>query len=459
MEQELLRPESRGVVALSGGPDSTVLLDLLARLSRSWDLELTIAHFDHQLRPGGQDAHFVREVGERYGIPVRLGTGDVRGTAARGGMSIQQAARVLRYRFLEEVAGEARGEWIAVAQHADDQVETILLNQIRGTGFRGLAGMPVRRDRIIRPLLSLDRASLVDYAYERGLAFRLDPSNLDLRYRRNWIRHRLLPHLRQLDPDLEGRLLRLAGLLRRFTAAMDRTLEYLETRCFDHQSREAMVIGVASWRSYPEWLQEEVLRHAVNLLTGRRPGAAHTAILVRLARYGGSGKVLSCVPGVRAIREYEEFRLERADATAAPPNPASFPVPTSTVHRLLPWGRGWLDVELSVLSGVQARGRLGEDGVEFFDLDRLTGGLTLRTWKPGDRLAPWGMVGTKKVQDVFTDQKIPRSQREVWPLLSNHDQLLWVVGLRRGRDAPLTATSTRALGVSVHPVGLEFLSW
>lgn len=215
----LLAPGEGVLVGVSGGVDSVVLLDLLAELAGEQDrrYRLTVGHLDHRLRSESADeAEFVADLARAHSLPILRERVDVRSLADASGEGIEHAARQARYGFFRRAAEQARATAVALAHHADDNVETVLFRIFRGTGLRGLAGIPPVRDlggglRVVRPLLDFSREQLLDWARTRNLPWREDPSNQDPAYRRNVLRHELLPLVRQsVNPDVSQAILRLA---------------------------------------------------------------------------------------------------------------------------------------------------------------------------------------------------------------------------------------------------------
>ncbi|MBI4349189.1 MAG: tRNA lysidine(34) synthetase TilS [Elusimicrobia bacterium] len=216
----LLRRGDRVLVAVSGGPDSVCLADFLARLRDRRRLEVRLAHFDHGLRRGSAgDARFVRALAERLGVGVDVKRLDVRGLARRERRSVEDAGRALRYRALERLARRRRCNKVATGHQKDDQAETVLLHLLRGTSAEGLAGIPERRPlargiEVVRPLLALSRAEILEYLRYRGLDRREDPTNRSTEFLRNWVRHELLPQLEKKAPGVAGRLAAISTAIR-----------------------------------------------------------------------------------------------------------------------------------------------------------------------------------------------------------------------------------------------------
>ena len=207
----LVSEGERVLVAVSGGADSSALLSILLKLSDPLGFELVIGHFDHHLRDTSNvDRRHVEVAAAGLGLPFHYGEGDVHARADEYGETIEEAARKLRYQFLFELADTVRADRIATGHTRDDQVETVLMRILRGTGTRGLAGIPIRRGKLIRPLLGLAHLQLVNYCRKNHIAFVEDPLNRDKRFTRNWLRYELLPSIRRYYPSVGENLLRLS---------------------------------------------------------------------------------------------------------------------------------------------------------------------------------------------------------------------------------------------------------
>jgi len=304
------------VVAVSGGMDSMVLLDILAS-----DAELRprlhVAHFDHQLRPGsGDDAAFVAGEAARRDLPWTTAAGNVRSRAAGARISLEMASRELRYEFLHRVMSEAGCEFIALGHHADDQAETVLFRIARGSGPRGLSGIRPRRSAsLVRPLLPFRRTELQAYAAAHGVPSREDPSNRDTRWTRNRLRHDILPVLEAAVPGAAAALAALAETSRRESAALDALLdERIEALAGRPGSGSGFSFGRAALAALPDPVLTAMLRRVAARL-GSRPGRAATADLLRFVRRSPSGKrvtLAGCVT-VRHDRGFVRFRPPGAE--------------------------------------------------------------------------------------------------------------------------------------------------
>ena len=439
----LLSPGDRVVVAVSGGPDSVALLDILDYIKEELGLELFVAHLDHRLRgeEARRDAEFVESIASARGLPFVLGTEDVGELARREGLSLEEAARKARYRFLERVCRNLRAERIALGHTSDDQAETVLMRLVRGGGRRGLAGMAPKRGKFVRPLLPVSREEVLEHLRERGLDFVEDSTNRDTYFLRNKVRHILLPLLREsFNPRISEVLCREAEVLR------DED-DYLESRAED-ALREALrevgegkvVLDIGGLLNY-----HIAIRRRVVVSACRRLGCpSDFEVVERVLRLAEEGGLIELPGGVRAQASEGLLILRRGKV---PSFERPLTVNGSTVVE---------EVGLEFRAEVVERPPdevLREDGLTaYIDLDSVRGSLVVRSRLPGDRIRPFGMEGTRKVKDVLIDKKIPRLLRDEVPLVVDDEGVLWVVGVCLSERARVKESSKEALKITVRKV-------
>ena len=405
--EQLLSAGEPVVCALSGGADSAALLHVLLQLQPELGFSLSAAHFNHCLRGAESDADeaFVRQLCQSCGVPLTVGRGDCAAFAGETGQSLEEAARSLRYEFLFSQKG-----LIATAHHADDQTETVLLNLLRGTGLRGLAGMAPRQDRLVRPMLSVTRREIEDYLAENGLSHREDSSNFCDDARRNRLRHHVIPLLQAENPGLSATVSRMTGLLQQEDAYLTR----LAQQVLEQASRET------GWDCRILRKADPVLRRrAIRLLLEiPKPSMAHVEQVERLLE-DLSGSACVCLTGqLRAVREYDLLRLEPVQT--APAAETRLLQPGEEV--CLPWAGGTLRLEPpAVLTEVPP------DCLALpWEAVRQNGGVTVRSRRTGDRLRLSG--GSKTLKALMIDRKIPASCRDRVPVLELPEGLA-VIGL------------------------------
>ena len=419
------------LVAVSGGPDSTALLAALAELASGRGLGLTAAHVDHGLRgaEGAAEADAVAALATRLGVPfVRCAV------TVSAGPDLEARARRARYQALARVAQEVGARRIVTGHTQDDQVETLLLRLLRGAGRRGLGAMRPARGRLLRPLLAATRADVRRFLAERGLGFAVDRTNADLRHARNRVRRLLVPLLRaEFNPRLGPAL---AALAERLRDEDDFLAAAAAGRARELVAGEHLRTAVAK---EPPALARRIVRSWLERGARRGVGAMHVARVLALSAGRARGAV--AIPGpARVVREGEV--LVRRPGRAATPSSFAFEIgPGRTVVH--PAG-GWR----VAFSAARARGageaRAAGVAHALFDADALPGGLVLRSPAPGDRVRLLA-GGTRKLQDVLVDAKVPRETRALLPVLAAGAEILWVPGLARGAGAPVGPATTRVV--------------
>lgn len=441
-EHQMIRPGETVLVALSGGPDSTALLHVLVQLQPRLGCRLHACHVNHGLRgaEADEDARAARWLARSLGVPISVRRADVRGYARAHGLSLEAAARTLRYRLLEQAARRAGAARIATGHTADDQVETVLLNLLRGTGPAGLAGIPPIRGKVIRPLLRVTRGEVEEYCAAHGLSYRVDRSNRDVRFTRNRIRLEVLPVLRRVQSQVDAALLRLAEIMRAeddfLRAEAERTLRHIAVQ---RPGRISLAREAFAALHLP--LQRRVMRAAIALVKGDELDLEMERIdaAVALAQSGRTGAVVELPGGLRVERTYGEIII------AAPQRAAAVP----RAHWLLPIPGEVVLKELRIaIRATRSRARRSpsDPHTALLDARDIESPLTVRTRRRGDRFVPLGMRDFVKLQDYFVNAKVPRAERDRVPLVVSGEDIVWVVGHRiddRYKVTPQTKQTIR----------------
>ena len=451
-QQSLWRPDTRVVAAVSGGADSVALFYLLQQLAAHNDCQLAgLAHLHHHIRGDAADgdAAFCRNLAARAGVPVVIGDADVPALAASAGVSLEVAGRDARQQFYAEAKAMLTASRVAVAHTRDDQAETVLLRLARGAGPLGLSGMAPQRDHLVRPLLDVPRAELRSYLHEIGVTWREDATNDDRAIPRNWVRHEVLPRLRELNAQADAALARAAGMLRTDAVFLDGLANEAATRLVRTEG-DRVVVDAAGLVQLPMALARRVALRALETanpsrsygleeaqqlcetaaggvggslagLAMERSGA--TVVLVDRRQVGPLGKLGRSGEAEQRGPDHFELQLDIPGAVAAP-------------H-----GRWTLTASAP---GPRPDILTGEAGQVLVDADTLSRGLIVRPRRRGDRLQPLGSTGRKKVQDVFVDRKIPRDDRDREPIVTDErGRIVWVAGQVLAapfRVTPLTTT-------------------
>jgi len=434
------------VVAVSGGPDSTALLHALHTLSGEFNVRLHVFHMDHGIRgeSSREDARWVRALAERLGLPITVAEVSPGTLQAMPG-SLEANARTLRYQEAAALARRIGARCIALGHNRNDQAETVLMRLLRGAGSRGLAGIPPVREegglRYVRPLLGIGRAEIEAYCREAALSPRVDESNLTPVYLRNRIRLQLLPMLeREYNPALVADLAQTAAVLRDEDALLDQMAAQVLKRC----RTEGPGVGFQSGPvlAEPIALARRVVRLAAREAAGDGYDLGFTAVtqVLDAMKCQTGSRTLDLPGGLRAVVEYGTCRF--FGPAGEPPSActAVWPVAAAGVTELPELG---LQVEVT-------RSGLPQGPWEAaFDADRLPGALSVRFRRPGDRIYPTGMTGSKKLQDLLVDAKVPRRLRDRVPLLTSGEEIIWVIGHRLDRRFLADPTSRNILMVRV----------
>lgn len=440
-EEGLWQPGDTVVVAVSGGPDSMALLHMLWRLREPDQLQLAVAHVNHGFRPeeSQREAEAVRQLSLQLGIPCEAASIDMPAYLAKTGKNPQLAARERRYAFLHEVASRYGAARIALAHHADDQAETVLMRILRGTGTGGLAGIHGRRAdnnvELIRPLLRIRKADLLAYCARERLPYCEDSSNNKRDYLRNQLRLDVLPMLEQYNAQLVSSLSRLAEI----TAAEDNWMAAEAQKAFAGYvdcGPGFAALEVSALQGLHVALQRRLIKLILTYISSKQEIASFEQVeAIRQAAGGHAASTwaIDVGGGIRFSREYGRLRFEQA-AAAVTAGTYAYEIEQG-MHQLYVAEAG-IRFELDILHGARLqRGALGKQEA-FFDPEGVAFPLTIRNRRPGDRLAVIGLNGSRKVQDIFVDAKIPPSQRERLPIVCDaHGALLWIPGIRRSRIA------------------------
>jgi tRNA(Ile)-lysidine synthase len=455
LEHALLPVGAPVVVAVSGGPDSVCLLDVLVALAPGHGWRLHVAHLNHGLRgeQSDSDAAFVAELAAGYSLPCTVERRDVEAYRRAMRLSLEAAARQVRYAFLEEVAARTGAPAVALGHTQDDQAETVVLNLLRGSGLDGLRGMPWRRGRFVRPLLGVSHVEVQEYCHVRGLRYRIDPSNFDPAFLRNRVRHELLPVLEGYNPAIRRVLARTAEALSLDATIIESVCDAAWERTVAHATPVAVEFRLAAWRAESLGVQARLLRTAVARLRGSTHDLPLERVLASLAalQRPGPGRVIELGSGLVLTMGYTTFAITVATtvATLAPPvgmrgpvGPVPLAIPGLTP---VPALEGTMHALVYEATELPARPAAFRDLRAVFDFDRTGPTLAVRNRRPGDRVRPLGMAHETKLQDVLVNAKVPRQARDLLPIVVSPQHIVWVVGLCLDDRVKVTDRTERLL--------------
>lgn len=443
----MIEPAEKVLAAVSGGADSVALLYILLALRQELGFSVHIVHLNHGIRgkAADEDEEFVRDLAGRLDLPLTTERADVPMVRRDRKLGLEEAARQVRYAFLERVASKIGAARIATGHTADDRVETFLLNLARGSSARGLCALAPLRGDVIRPLIRVWRWEIEAYLAEIGQQFREDESNRDLRFARNKVRWVTLPFLEERYPGISERMADLCEIM----APEQDLLDQLASKWFESAlvSRGVGEVTLSASRllEHPPAAQRLILRRAVGEVMGDlvNVGLRETErILDRLA--GGEDFGLTLPSGRVSV-------LRRGDQLCIGCSPIAIPNLLYEMPLAVP-GR----VEIAGLGVVSAQEWDPHDFVRaprspevVIDAGQVAGDLVVRNWRYGDRMTPLGMRQERKLQDIFTDAKVPASKRMTIPIVTDSEKIVWAAGLAVSEAVKVRTSTKRAIRLSL----------
>jgi tRNA(Ile)-lysidine synthase len=431
-QNNLLKYREKVLIACSGGMDSVCLTEILRILSHFFSWQVTVGHVNHQIRgeEAQEDALWVNAFCRRRGLPFILAKIDVPAFVAENGGSLEEAARILRYSALEDMAKEHDLSAIAVAHNQEDNAETILMNILRGSSLEGASGIKNRRGSIVRPLLPASRKEIDAFCRQNNIDYRTDSSNSDKKHLRNRVRLELLPILTEYNPEVIPALCRFGGMLARDADFLTRLAgEYYRKEAVFLQDA-AVSLAADKLKSMDPALVSRVLLMAIKECLQEKPDSyinyKHIAKVQELLREGRTGAVLELPGGLKVKKDYAALLFSAAKPPAkeaALSGEYFLPVPGRVV---LPDKR---IVRASIFCGEKPRTTSARKAA--FPAAVADKGLIVRGRKPGDMFSPSGMDGRKrKLKDFLIDSKIPLAERDNIPLVVDSAGILWIAGVR-----------------------------
>lgn len=432
---KLFNSKDKWLVAVSGGLDSVVLLHLL----HNTGIKLGIVHCNFQLRSSESDADemFVAALAKKYGCNIYVQRFNTAQFAEQKHVSIQMAARELRYQFFEEVRVKNKYRFIVTAHHATDNVETILINMIRGTGIKGLSGIPVKNGNVIRPLLEFAREEIEFYANSEKLKWREDSSNLSDDYLRNKLRHHVLPLLKNINPSLERTFLKHAEVIQGLYSVVENYIKHLKQEIITWKKEEAIIdLKKLLNRNESDTTWFELLREfnfdydVVRQLhqSKKQSGKEFFSPTHRLT-----------INQNRIIISYKEKERRQQ----------------FIINGTGKWSTGSYLIKVSMVK--QSKKSMADirsnknSNIAFFNLASIQFPLTVRTWQKGDLFYPLGLGGKKLISDFYTDKKFSTMQKEKQLLLLSGNQIAWVIGHRTSEKFKVTEKMTAIYKFEIKP--------
>jgi len=408
---------------LSGGPDSVALLHLLWELRSKLKIEIGAIHIDHQIRPqaSAKESKLCQQLCDKLHVELMVVTENIPELAKRKKKGLEETARDFRYLVFKTVAAEEGLNKVAIGHNADDQAETVLFRIFRGTGTAGLAGIPPVRDNYIRPLIDCNRSEIEKYLKRHKLPFAIDSSNTDLRFKRNYIRHKLLPEIRKnLNPVVDRALLNLSenAAIDEATIAAGIAARIAESLSCTPGGK--LQLDLNRFWKYDESIRSRIIRHCLTVLSEESTGPDRITV-ARLLDFAKRGTGSISLPGkiqATRARDYVVFHeRERLKFKADLPLSGTVEIDALAVK---------FTASLHNYRGGKFSTRRGSKTVAV-DYAKLEPPLAVRSIRPGDRFSPLGMKGSKKIGDYLTDKRVPNVYRDEIPVLTDRKGVIWLV--------------------------------
>ena len=427
-KNQLFSAKDKLLIATSGGIDSIVLCDLI----REAGFQYAIAHMNFQLREeeSDLDEQFVRELAEKNKAACYCSKVDCRSYAKQNGISIEMAARELRYQWFDELAKSNNFQFILTAHHKNDQTESILLNVTRGTAYQGFQGIKLKSGNIVRPLLFADREEIVQYAKERNLVFRFDKSNDDVDFKRNRIRKNVIPQLEIINPDIHDTVSRNAILFQKYSDFISHHLE----------QRIQKISRIIDNKLYIDFEQIQY-------------DAYYELYLYEILRiYGFTSMQIKSITSSISMQTGKKFY---SNTHVLRVNRDQFVISKSSSQNRLEITVNKEDEIVSIQDATMAFSVISHNEIDdiknpyhaYLNFDEISFPLTIRNWRKGDRFIPYGNKGIKKLSDYFIDQKIESGEKNNIILLVSGDDIIWVAPHRIDERYKVSSNSNRILKV------------
>ncbi|KJS19036.1 MAG: hypothetical protein VR72_20020 [Clostridiaceae bacterium BRH_c20a] len=429
------------LVGVSGGPDSVALLNILFLLKEKYQLNLFVVHVNHMFRgmQAQREAEFVAELAESRGLGYRIFERDVPKLIREEGLSPQEAGHRVRKQIFQQLGQEIGAQKLALGHHAEDRAETVLLHIIQGTGLEGLAGMLPVSGWTIRPLAQTYKDEIINYCKENGLTFYLDPSNKKPVYLRNKIRLELLPYLKkELNPQIVESLVKLENIAAEDNRFLDELTEKLLPGFLISSQKGKLILSTVKLNGEHLALQRRILRKVYNVMRPEEQGLSfnHVERLLELCQAAKGAKQLNLPRAIVVKKNYDY--LEFLDEEVHSPEKTEgftilWEIPGRVeLHKHITFNAFYTSTKPIVFKDFY---QVTLDG------DKIRSPLIIRQRKPGDRIKPLGMEGTKKLKDIFIDQKIAKEVRDEVPIVCCGEEIIWLPGITMHNDYKVSSNT------------------
>ena len=456
-ENKMTKQGDHILLGLSGGADSVCLLYILLELKERLGITLSAVHIEHGIRgeESQRDAEFAKDCAAAAGIPFYIYHESAPSQAAITGRTLEEAARDIRIHCYADACAKSGANVLALAHHARDCAETVLLNMIRGSALKGIKGIDSVSFRdgytVIRPLLCADRAQIEEYLAQKGIKYCIDSTNYDIEISRNRIRHNVIPELEKINDRAVTHIARAARYAGEAVDFAEYEADRADREHVSYISENGRLAGIradreALKRMHP-FLQKTLLHTLISRMAGGSRDISESHVeAVRALLYGKSGAQVSLPKNVRAFNEYEDLVLEKKGETLRRSDEKA------RAELALP-GETFLEdgtvIETELFEYLKGQKIPENLYTKWFDYDKIKNTLLVRTRQKGDYLQVNASGGHKKLKDLFINEKIPRGRRDEILLIADGDHIVWALGIRMSEAYKITDATKRVLSITV----------
>ena len=452
--EKLITRGDKILVALSGGPDSVCLLHALKSLESTYGIRIYGAHLNHKIRgiEAQKDAMYAAKLCDKLEIPFFVKAIDVPEFAKIHKLTLEEAARKVRYNMLFEVKSKINADKIAVAHNLDDQAETVLMRLLRGSGIKGLKGMDYfREDGIIRPLMDVEKKDIIKYCENHELNPRIDHTNSEEEYTRNKIRLKLIPFIeKEFSHNIKETLSRTANILREDNAHLEKNAKLIFEKEVIVISKDTVKMDSEELLSLDYSISKRLIRMAIEKVSGNLEGIEniHVEDILSLSRNPKNQAMINLPKGIFVYKRPEGIYIttkEMIEKTVTFSHNLEFDdyVEIPEVN---------MAIESKIMSKEKCMMLPTGQFTKAFDMNKIKGPLTVRARIDGDRMRPMGLGGTKKLKDIFIDLKIPREKRDEVPLVTDKEGILWMVGYKISEDYKIDENTEKVIRITCKPL-------
>lgn len=436
-ENELYSPGEKVLVALSGGPDSVFLIHFLNKYKKKFKIELGVVHINHLLRGNDseRDELFCKAICDELSVPFYLLRKNIKSYSKKNKMSLEVSGRKIRYEFFEKISSENKYDKITTAHNADDNAETVLLNLIKGTGIKGIAGIPVRRNYIVRPILSLTKNEILNYLNENQFEYRVDESNLSNDFERNFLRNEVIPLIQKnINPAFSYSTLNTSLNLQRLNLGLAEIVSGLKSTVKVKFNR-SVSIPVDFIKSENKFIISYTIKEIVDEnFSVKLESNDLKKIFMLVKKQSGKSEELS--ENLIALKERNEIRIVKKSALK---NSNEVKIRTGSEIKIA-------HKTFSIIEVTRSEVKIGKaKNIEYISADGLSSDFIVRTWTEGDKFFPIGMQGSKKISDYLNDIKINSFEKKEQLVLENNGGIVWVIGKRLDDRFKLTPNTKKVL--------------